>query len=151
MRNILNCQNVTLEEDARDDDERDIEWVLFERAKRGTAVFGRGASPGIDEGPATVVSDADDPTALSRIKKGSLLVCGSASKSLLTVIPRLAALVADRGGTLAIAPAVAREHGVPAVVATMNLTEIINDGDIIRIDGTNGIVKIIRTRSEHKQ
>jgi phosphohistidine swiveling domain-containing protein len=38
---------------------------------------------------------------------------------------------------------IAREYGLPAVVGIEKATEIINDGDLIRVNGTEGIVQIL--------
>jgi len=42
----------------------------------------------------------------------------------------------------------AREYGIPAVVGTWAATSSINNGDIIRIYGTEGIVDIISRASK---
>ena len=53
------------------------------------------------------------------------------------------AIVADEGGTLADAAVIAREHRIRIVVGVRTATESIHDGDIVRVDGTSGYVKII--------
>ncbi|GMA64295.1 PEP-utilizing enzyme [Alicyclobacillus fastidiosus] len=45
---------------------------------------------------------------------------------------------------------VAREYGIPAVVGIDNATEVIKDGEYIRVDGTKGFVEILR-KSEVSQ
>jgi phosphoenolpyruvate synthase/pyruvate phosphate dikinase len=35
---------------------------------------------------------------------------------------------------------IAREYGIPAVVATGNATEVLTDGQVVTIDGTAGTV-----------
>ncbi len=140
MRNATDCRNITLEESTWDKDKKDSQST-------GKAIKGAAASPGVAEGPAVVLSDPDNLAALHRIKKGALLVCSTASRNLIAIIPRLGALATERGGTLAIASGVARDHGIPAVVGVAGLTGMIKDGDIIRVDGTKGTVEIIQTRS----
>jgi phosphohistidine swiveling domain-containing protein len=41
----------------------------------------------------------------------------------------------------------AREYGIPAVVGTWNATNSIRDGDIVRIDGSAGVVEILQRAS----
>jgi len=53
------------------------------------------------------------------------------------------ALATDTGGVLPPAATVAREYGIPSVVGTSKATELINDGDFARVDGTKGEVAII--------
>ena len=37
-----------------------------------------------------------------------------------------------------------REYGIPCVSGLDNATSAIKDGDMLEVDGTNGIVKIIK-------
>ena len=67
-----------------------------------------------------------------------------ASPVLTPVLPKIKGLVTDTGGLLAPAATIAREYGIPVVVGTSVATDSINDGDVIRVDGTNGRVLIIK-------
>ena len=146
MRNASVCRDNSSEELTWDEDQKDSRVATLEGQAIGEAIKGAAASPGVAEGPAVVLSDPDNLAALHRIKEGALLVCTTASRNLIVVIPRLGALATERGGVLAIAPGVARNHGIPAVVGAAGLTGMIKDGDIIRVDGTKGTVEIIGTR-----
>jgi phosphoenolpyruvate synthase/pyruvate phosphate dikinase len=53
-----------------------------------------------------------------------------------------AALVTDAGGSLCHAAVVAREYGLPAVVGTHTATERIRNGQIVEVDGANGVVRL---------
>ncbi len=110
-------------------------------------VKGTAASSGIAEGPAVVLTDWSDLAVLGQIPKGAVLVCTSAPPDLAIAIPTLKAMAAERGGMLSAAAGTAREYGVPAVVGAAGLTAIVNDGDILRVDGTLGAVEIIEKRS----
>ncbi|RPI51368.1 MAG: hypothetical protein EHM56_09625, partial [Chloroflexi bacterium] len=39
---------------------------------------------------------------------------------------------------------VSREFGIPAVVGTTNATQRIKTGDVIRVNGSTGIVEIVK-------
>jgi pyruvate,water dikinase len=54
-----------------------------------------------------------------------------------------AALVVDIGGLLSHAAVVAREHGIPCVMGTLHGTERLQTGDICRVDGHAGTVRVI--------
>ncbi len=41
---------------------------------------------------------------------------------------------------------VCREYGLPTVVGTGNATSVIKTGDLIRIDGNEGTVEIVKRR-----
>lgn len=99
-----------------------------------------GASPGVAEGTARVVRDpANDD-----IEPGQILVCSVTDPSWVSLIAVCAGIVADIGGPLSHAAIVARELGVPCVIATKNGTTVIGDGDHVRIDGSTGTVEILR-------
>jgi phosphoenolpyruvate synthase/pyruvate phosphate dikinase len=146
MRNASVCRDNSSEEFTWDEDQKDPQVATLEGQASGEAIKGAAASLGVAEGPAVVLSDSDNLAALYRIREGALLVCNTASRNLIAIMPRLRALATERGGVLAIAPGVARAHGIPAVVGAAGLTRMIKDGDIIRVDGTKGTVEIIGTR-----
>jgi phosphoenolpyruvate synthase/pyruvate phosphate dikinase len=52
-------------------------------------------------------------------------------------------LVTDTGGSLCHAAVVAREVGLPAVVGTHSATRTIANGQIVEVDGTAGVVRLI--------
>ena len=52
------------------------------------------------------------------------------------VFPSIGALVCDGGGAISHPAIIAREFGIPAVVATGAGTEAIPDGSRVRVDGT---------------
>jgi phosphohistidine swiveling domain-containing protein len=103
-------------------------------------VRGFGASPGVVTGTARLVLD---PADMGRVRKGELLVTRSTSPAFNALLPLIAGVVTDRGGTLSHAAVVAREYGIPAVVGTGNATELIRDGMQVRIDGGTGTVEIL--------
>jgi pyruvate,water dikinase len=106
----------------------------------GEVLEGLPASPGIAEGPAAVLTKDLD---LDRVEKGSILICAQASVRLSILLPRIKGMAADQGGILASAYTLAREYGIPAVTGTLKGTELIQDGDLIRIDGSRGRVEIL--------
>ena len=57
---------------------------------------------------------------------------------------KIRGVVTDTGGMLTHAAIAAREYGIPAVVGTWNATNSIRNGDIIRIDGSAGVVEILQ-------
>jgi rifampicin phosphotransferase len=46
------------------------------------------------------------------------------------------------GGPLQHGGIIAREYGIPCVSGLMGIMDIIKDGDLVEVDGTNGIVRI---------
>jgi pyruvate,water dikinase len=60
------------------------------------------------------------------------------------------ALLIERGSMLSHSVIVARELGLPAVVGATGVTKKVKTGDVVELDGTTGIVKII-SRAEDNQ
>ena len=54
-----------------------------------------------------------------------------------------AALVTEVGGVLSHPAVTAREYGLPAVLNVKNATKLIRDGQLVEVDGANGLVRII--------
>lgn len=109
-------------------------------------IGGFAASFGMAQGPAVFVTDPENPLSLGGIPEGAVLVSQTAHPNLTVVIPRLGAIVVENGGMLSTVAGAARVHAIPAVMGATGLSEKIHEGDIIRVDGRNGIIKLIRKR-----
>jgi len=101
------------------------------------ALAGTAASPGRYTGPVRIVrSDRD----FGSIRPGDVLVCPITTPAWSLNFGRIGALVTDAGGVLSHAAIVAREHRIPAVVATGGATSTLTDGQLVTVDGTHGTV-----------
>src|SRR5207249_589060 len=101
--------------------------------RAGDVWQGRGVSPGLARGAARIILEARD---LRRVARGEILVTPATDPGWTPVFARLAGLVLERGGVLAHAAIVAREYSLPAVAGLSNITQELNDGDWIEVDGT---------------
>ncbi len=106
----------------------------------GTTLTGVAAAPGTYEGPARVVLDE---SGLDRIEPGDVLVCPITSPVWSMVFPSLGGLVCDAGGVLSHPAIIAREFGIPAVVGTGSATATVLDGQVVRVDGSEGRVELV--------
>jgi pyruvate,water dikinase len=96
---------------------------------------------GLVEGPARVILSFEEfPT----LKAGEILVSPATSTAWTPLFLKIAGVVTDTGGMLTHAAIAAREYGIPAVVGTWNATNSIRNGDIIRVNGTAGVVQVLR-------
>jgi rifampicin phosphotransferase len=100
-------------------------------------ITGLPASPGQYQGPARIVRG---PEEFAKIEAGDVLVCPITSPVWSVLFPSIGALVTDTGGVLSHPAIIAREYGVPAVVATGNATQRVQDGQVIEVDGAAGLV-----------
>lgn len=108
-------------------------------------VAGIAASPGRYSGPARLVRGPDE---FDRIHAGDVLVCPITSPVWSVLFPSIGALVTDTGGILSHPAIIAREYGVPAVVATSTATERIRDGQVVTVDGSRGVVTLVDMSAE---
>ncbi|MCW2510115.1 MAG: PEP-utilizing protein mobile subunit [Modestobacter sp.] len=117
-----------------------IERWQTPRDESTSTLAGVAASPGVAEGRARVVLD---PVDLGLLEEGEILVCPITNPSWVPVFKRIAGAVSDSGGIMAHAAIVAREYGLPAVVGTGYGTQAIKTGQLVRVDGSRGIVTIL--------
>ena len=111
-------------------------------------IKGAAASAGMGRGPARLVRR---PADLDRVRAGDVLVCRSTNVSYVPVFSKVAAVVTEVGGVLSHAAVVAREFGVPCVVATgVALTEL-RDGEVVEVDGTAGLVRRVPASTEGRR
>lgn len=54
-----------------------------------------------------------------------------------------AGVVVEIGGLFSHAATVAREFGLPAVANIEGATDLLHDGDVVRVDGSRGVVEVI--------
>ncbi|REE04983.1 PEP-utilizing enzyme [Citricoccus muralis] len=101
---------------------------------------GMAASPGIVEGVARVIMDADD---LAQIEQDEILVAPVTAPSWGPIFGKIKATVTDIGGMMSHAAIVCREYALPAVTGTGNASTTIVTGQRLRVDGTHGTVTIL--------
>jgi pyruvate, water dikinase len=80
---------------------------------------------------------------LTTVNPGDVLVTKSAGPALAHILPRVAAVVAERGGSTSHLASLARERGIPMVLGVHEATEKIPDGAMIAVDGVAGVVRWI--------
>jgi len=105
-----------------------------------TKLEGMAASPGIVEGRARVIRSAND---LGLIQDGEILVTPVTAPSWAPVFGKIKATVTDIGGMMSHAAIVCREYGLPAVTGTGTASSTIKTGQMLRVDGSTGLVTIL--------
>ncbi|MBN3037508.1 MAG: phosphoenolpyruvate synthase [Candidatus Diapherotrites archaeon] len=137
---------------------QDIEWALQEgelfilqsraittlesKAEEGEVsgellTKGMGASPGIGAGIVKIVMDMED---LPKVQQGDMLITKMTNPDMVPAMKRAAAIVTDDGGITCHAAIVSRELGIPCIVGTENITQLVKDGDEITVDASKGLV-----------
>lgn len=102
-------------------------------------LVGMPASPGRATGSVRIIRTLSE---LDRFHDGEILVAPTTPPGWTPLLGRALAVVTDGGSLAAHASLVAREYGIPAVVATHDATHRLHDGQLVTVDGTRGIVDI---------
>lgn len=105
----------------------------------GIGLGGIAASPGTATGAARIIRG---PAEFDRIEPGDVLVCRSTIAAWSVVFPVVSAIVTEVGGPLSHPAILAREFGIPAVLAVPGATERLRDGQLITVDGSRGLVHL---------
>jgi len=108
---------------------------------RHPGLNGHPAGVGWGSGRACVVNCECE---LSRVGPGDILVTKVAGPSLSQVLPRVAGVVAELGGSTSHLASLARERGIPAVLGVLGATQRIPDGVQVAVDGVAGVVRWMR-------
>jgi len=108
---------------------------------RHPGLNGHPAGIGWGSGRAVVVNCECE---LSRVAPGDVLVTRVAGPALSHILPRVAGVVAELGGSTSHLASLARERGVPTVLGVLDATLHIPDGAQVAVDGVAGIVRWLR-------
>jgi pyruvate,water dikinase len=99
---------------------------------------GLGASPGTAAGAVRIVTKLDH---LDQVAEGDVIVTEMTMPDMVPAMKRAAAIVTDEGGMTSHAAIISRELGVPAVVGTGSATRVLEDGQVVTVDGGMGSIQ----------
>lgn len=105
---------------------------------------GNGTSPGIVEGEVRVLMSSLEE---QKFKPGAILVAPATDPAWTPIFAGAVGIVVELGGTLSHAGIVAREYGIPCVANIAGVTRTLHDGDVVRIDGSQGLVTVLSRAS----
>ena len=106
------------------------------------ALVGLPVSAGIIEGRARVILDMAE----AELEPGDILVTAHTDPSWSPLFVAITGLVTEVGGLMTHGAVIAREYGLPAVVGVEHATQLIRDGQRIRVNGTDGYIEILGPR-----
>ena len=115
----------------------------FEKTQQSTItdgdLTGIGCSPGIVKGKIKIINHPSEVKDL----KDCIMVAERTDPGWAPLFPLCKGLLVERGSLLSHSAIVAREMGIPAIVSIDNLLEHLKDNDIVEMDGSEGVIKII--------
>ncbi len=100
-------------------------------------VAGIAISAGVARGPVKALHSPDEKPVLP----GDILVARATDPGWTPLFVHAAAVVLEVGGMLQHGALVAREYGKPCVAGVANAVELWEDGTIIEVDGTAGVIR----------
>jgi pyruvate,water dikinase len=103
-------------------------------------LLGAPASPGTVKGPVKILNHPDEKT----IIPGDILVTKATDPGWTILFLNAAGILLESGGTLQHGASVARESGKPCIVGINHATKILKDGQIVEMNGSTGLIKIIQ-------
>jgi len=112
--------------------------VPDESWRRHPRINGQPAGVGWATGRACVVNCECE---LIRVAPGDVLITKMAGPALGQILPRVAGVVAELGGSTSHLASLARERGIPMVLGALDATQLIPDGSMVAVDGISGIVR----------
>lgn len=104
-----------------------------------TTLKGVGTSGGKVTAPARVIFGPED---FASMQPGDVLVAVTTTPAWTPLFSLASAVVTDIGGPLSHSSIVAREYGIPAVMAARKATRAIQSGQMITVNGSDGTVTI---------
>jgi pyruvate,water dikinase len=79
-----------------------------------------------------------DPSEMSRVQQGDVLVTDMTDPDWEPIMKRASAIVTNRGGRTCHAAIIAREMGIPAIVGCGDATELLEDGEEVTVSCAEG-------------
>lgn len=96
-------------------------------------------SAGVVEGRARIVKNLKD----SFLSEGDILVTEFTDPSWTPAFVSVKGLITEVGGLSTHGAIIAREYGLPAVVSVRDATKLIKEGQLIRLNGSEGYIEFL--------
>ncbi|KKT56167.1 MAG: Phosphoenolpyruvate synthase/pyruvate phosphate dikinase [Parcubacteria group bacterium GW2011_GWC2_44_22] len=98
------------------------------------------ASTGVVKGKVKIVKTSVD---LVKVKLGDILVTGMTTPDYVPAMRRASAIITDEGGITSHAAIVSRELRIPCIIGTKVATQLLSDGQWIKVDADLGVVHLL--------
>jgi len=99
------------------------------------------ASSGYVEGSVKIIYSKDD---ITKMRSGDIMVSIGTDFDLIEIMNMSSGIITEEGGLLSHASVVSRELKKPCLIGVEDATSTLSDGDIVRLDASNGKLEIIK-------
>jgi phosphohistidine swiveling domain-containing protein len=115
--------------------------ALSIRGSQHDSLPGICASPGKVNGVAKIIRTKDD---IVKVSPGDIMVAIGTDFDLLEIMNISGGIITEEGGLLSHASVVSRELKKPCLIGVANATKLLNDGDQLSLEATDGRVGIVK-------
>ena len=129
---------IIFSEKAFDKNHRNINMTSVNSSK--DEMLGVPCSNGVVEGEAYIVTDVKKAKSV----KDKILVTKTTDPGWVFLLAEAKGVISEKGSLLSHTAIISRELGIPAVVGIDNLLSTLKNGDTVRLDGSTGIVRILK-------
>lgn len=98
------------------------------------------ASKGVVKGRVKVILNTGE---FSKMQDGDVIVTSMTRPEFAPILKMASAIVTNEGGITCHAAIISRELRIPCIIATVNATQVLKDGDMVEVDADSGMVRII--------
>ncbi|PIT86216.1 MAG: hypothetical protein COU33_04400 [Candidatus Magasanikbacteria bacterium CG10_big_fil_rev_8_21_14_0_10_43_6] len=114
--------------------------VLVEEEKIGdvSELTGTCAKEGRAKGVVKIINTRNE---MDKMEEGDILVSVATTPNIIAAMKKAGGIITDEGGLTCHAAIVSRELGIPSVIGTKIATKVLQDGDVVEVDATNGVIK----------
>lgn len=112
----------------------------YVRTTSGDELIGTPCSGGIAEGEALVIKSVEDTYDVT----DKILITKMTDPGWVFLLASAKGVISEKGSLLSHTAIISRELKIPSVVGVSDLLSSVNSGDIIRMDGDSGSIKIVR-------
>ncbi|OAV61488.1 hypothetical protein A6F49_08565 [Enteractinococcus helveticum] len=120
----------------------DFSWPRRQTVDGSPTITGEPASPGAASGPVRLILG---PADFATVEAGDVIVCRMTDPAWTPLFSLAAAVVTETGGVLSHAAIVAREVGIPAVLAVPQATELLKPASVVTVDGNTGCITTVES------
>jgi pyruvate,water dikinase len=108
--------------------------------EREGELTGMGVSAGVARGPARVLHSLAEA---DRLRPGDILITQVTQPAWTPLFGLARAVVTEVGGMLSHTAVASREFGIPAVAAVVGARRALRDGQLVEVDGSAGVVRVL--------
>jgi len=121
-----------------DRDNQLLDFLKRDKKNKAGNLVGQIGCLGKASGRVKIINSQKD---IIKMKPGDILVSVATNPDLVPAMKKAAAIITEQGGVTSHAAIVSRELNIPCVIGTKIATKVLQDGDLVEVDATKGVVK----------